>query len=73
MNAGLFSLMPQQGHVSWICPESRMSIDMVLPCKRITQSDLSCVNKPHNLMILLIVFSIKRQEVSHLHTLWNQL
>lgn len=73
MNADLFSLMPQQGHVTWICPGSRMSIDIVLPCKRIMQNDLFCVNKPHKLMILLIASSIKIQEVSHSHTYWNQM
>lgn len=36
--------MPQQGHVPWICPGSRVSIDIVLPCKRMMQSDLSRVN-----------------------------
>lgn len=37
------SLMPQQGHVCWICPGSRVSIDIVLPCKRMMQGDLSRV------------------------------
>lgn len=38
------SQMPQQGCVSWICPGSRVSVDIVLPCKRMMQSDLSRVN-----------------------------
>ena len=36
--------LPQQGHVSWICPGSRVSIGLLLPCKRMMQSDLSHVN-----------------------------